>query len=248
MLAIIGGSGLSRLATIENPHRRVVRTPYGEPSGALTFGKLRGRDVVFLPRHGHGHTIAPHQVNYRANIWALREEKVSGIVSVASVGGIRADLRPGVLVVPHQIIDYTHGRRGTFFEGPDQPVTHVDFTEPYCPRLRACLLAAAQAAGQAVVDGSVYAVTQGPRLETAAEVDRLERDGADLVGMTGMPEAALARELGMSYAAVAAVANFAAGRGDSSHAIDLEAIGAVLSDAIGRVHRILESCMECHDS
>lgn len=248
MLAIIGGSGLTKLATIEEPHRRVVRTPYGEPSSALTFGRLCGRDVVFLPRHGHGHSIAPHEVNYRANIWALREEQVTAIVSVASVGGIRADLAPGVLAVPDQIIDYTHGRRGTFFEGPDQPVTHVDFTEPYCPVLRASLLAAAAAAGEAVVDGGVYAVTQGPRLETAAEVVRLERDGADMVGMTGMPEAALARELGLSYAALAVVANFAAGRGNSEHAIDLHGIGKVLSVAMERVTHILDRCVDCHGS
>jgi 5'-methylthioinosine phosphorylase len=248
MLAIIGGSGLTRLATIESPHRRVVRTPYGEPSGALVFGRMRGRDVVFLPRHGHAHSIPPHQVNYRANIWALREQKVSAIVSVASVGGIRADLGPGVLAVPHQLIDYTHGRRGTFFEGPDQPVTHVDFTEPYCPKLRASLLAAAAAAGQPIVDGAVYACTQGPRLETAAEIERLARDGADLVGMTGMPEAVLARELGLSYAAIAAVVNHAAGRGDSEHAISLEAIGTVLATAMDKVHLILEQCVECHQA
>ena len=248
MLAIIGGSGLGKLATIEAPHRRVVRTPYGEPSGALTFGRLCGRDVVFLPRHGHGHTIAPHEVNYRANIWALREEKVTAIISVASVGGIRADLAPGVLAVPHQIIDYTHGRRGTFFEGPDQPVTHVDFTEPYCPQLRASLLAAAAGAGEPMVGGGVDAGTQGPRLETVAEIDRLERDGADMVGMTGMPEAALARELGLSYAALAVVANFAAGRGNSEHAIDLHGIGKVLAVAMERVTHILDRCVECHGS
>jgi len=248
MLAIIGGSGLSRLATIEAPHRRVVRTPYGEPSGALTFGRIRGREVVFLPRHGHGHTIAPHEVNYRANIWALHEEKVTAIVSVASVGGIHADFAPGVLAVPHQIIDYTHGRRGTFFEGPDQPVTHVDFTEPYCPALRGKLLASAAVVDEAVIDHGIYAVTQGPRLETAAEIDRLARDGAHMVGMTGMPEAALARELGLSYAALAVVANFAAGRGSSAHAIDLHVIGGVLSLAMQRVTRILDQCLECHDS
>jgi 5'-methylthioinosine phosphorylase len=248
MLAIIGGSGLSRLATIEEPHRRVVRTPYGEPSGALTFGHIRGREVVFLPRHGHGHTIAPHEVNYRANIWALREEQATTIVSVASVGGIHAEFAPGVLAVPHQIIDYTHGRRGTFFEGPDQPVTHVDFTEPYCASLRGKLLASAAAAAEPVIDHGVYAVTQGPRLESAAEIDRLERDGAHMVGMTGMPEAALARELGLSYAALAVVANFAAGRGSSEHAIDLQVIGGVLSLAMQRVTRILDQCLECHDS
>ncbi|MFN7753942.1 MAG: S-methyl-5'-thioinosine phosphorylase [Pseudomonadota bacterium] len=246
MLAIIGGSGLTKLSIIESPQRRVVRTPFGEPSGALTFGHLRGREVVFLPRHGHAHTIAPHEVNYRANLWALQSVKASGVVSVASVGGIRADLRPGVLVAPDQLIDYTHGRRSTFFEGPDQPVTHVDFTEPYCPRLRAGVMEAARRAGHPLLDGGTYAVTQGPRLETAAEIDRLERDGADMVGMTGMPEAVLARELGLSYAAIAVVVNAAAGRGESRHAISLEAIGAVLESAMQKVHDILEQCVECH--
>lgn len=246
MLAIIGGSGLTKLSIIESPQRRVVRTPYGEPSGALTFGRLRGREVVFLPRHGHAHTIAPHEVNYRANLWALQSVKVNAVVSVASVGGIRADLRPGALVAPDQLIDYTHGRRSTFFEGPDQPVTHIDFTEPYCPRLRAAVMEAARLAGHPLLDGGTYAVTQGPRLETAAEIDRLERDGADMVGMTGMPEAVLARELGLSYAAIAVVVNAAAGRAESRHAISLEAIGAVLESAMQKVHDILEQCVECH--
>ncbi|MCX7960457.1 MAG: S-methyl-5'-thioinosine phosphorylase [Burkholderiales bacterium] len=240
MLAIIGGSGLSRLATLEGERRQVVRTPYGEPSGPLTFGRIRGRDVVFLARHGYGHTIAPHRVNYRANIWALKEQGVEGVISVASVGGIRADFGPGTLVIPHQIIDYTWGRRNTFFDGPGDPVVHIDFTEPYAPALRARLLAAARACGEAVHDGGVYAATQGPRLETAAEIDRLERDGADIVGMTGMPEAALAREAGLAYAAIAVVANHAAGRGTSARAIALEAIERVLEAAMARVRRIIE--------
>jgi 5'-methylthioadenosine phosphorylase len=240
MLAVIGGSGLSKLASLEVTQRKVVRTPYGEPSGALTFGRIRGKDLVFLARHGYGHTVAPHEVNYRANLWALKEQQVEGVVSVASVGGIRADLGPGRLLVPDQIIDYTWGRHATYFEGAGTPVTHVDFTEPYTQALRRRVLAAARACGEDIVDGGVYAATQGPRLESAAEINRLERDGAHVVGMTGMPEAALARELGLDYAAIAVSANFAAGRSDSAHAIALDRIEAVLAEAMGRVRRIIE--------
>ncbi|MEO8717523.1 MAG: S-methyl-5'-thioinosine phosphorylase [Burkholderiales bacterium] len=239
-LAVIGGSGLSQLASLEVTHRKVVRTPYGEPSGALTFGRIRGQGLVFLARHGYGHTVAPHEVNYRANLWALKEEKVSGVVSVASVGGIRRDVAPGALLVPDQIIDYTWGRKATYFEGAGAPVTHIDFTEPYTPSLRKRILAAAQTCGEHVLDGGTYAATQGPRLESAAEINRLERDGADMVGMTGMPEAALARELDLEYAAIAVSANYAAGRGDSAHAIPMERIEAVLNEAMGRVRRIIE--------
>ena len=240
MLAVIGGSGLSQLANLEVTGRKVVRTPYGEPSSPLTFGSIRGKEMVFLARHGTGHTIAPHEVNYRANLWALGEEKVAAIVSVASVGGIRGDLVPGTLALPHQIVDYTWGRPSTFFEGAGTAVTHVDFTEPYSAALRGRIRAAAAACGEALVDGGVYAATQGPRLETAAEIDRLQRDGADMVGMTGMPEAALARELGIEYAAIAAVANHAAGRGESARAVPLERIEAVLEQTMGRVRRIIE--------
>lgn len=240
MLAVIGGSGLSKLGTLEVTQRKVVRTPYGEPSAALTFGRIRGKDLVFLARHGYGHTVAPHEVNYRANLWALKEQRIEGVVSVASVGGIRSDLGPGRLLVPDQIIDYTWGRHATFFEGAGTPVTHIDFTEPYTQALRLRILGAARACGESIVDGGVYAATQGPRLESAAEINRLERDGADVVGMTGMPEAALARELGLPYAAIAVSANFAAGRSDSAHAVALERIEAVLAEAMGRVRRIID--------
>ena len=240
MLAIIGGSGLTQLSSMADMRRKVVRTPYGEPSGALTFGRIRDNDVVFLARHGHGHTIAPHEVNYRANLWALKQEQVAGVVSVASVGGIRKDLAPGTLLLPDQIIDYTWGRRSTFFEGAASQVTHIDFTHPYSEALRGRILEAARACGEKVFDRGTYAATQGPRLESAAEINRLERDGADVVGMTGMPEAALARELGLDYAALAVSANFAAGRGASAHAIPLELIEAVLEKAMGRVRRIIE--------
>ncbi|MEQ1882309.1 MAG: S-methyl-5'-thioinosine phosphorylase [Burkholderiales bacterium] len=247
MLGIIGGTGLTQLANLEVSRRQVIRTPYGEPSGALTFGKLNGREIVFLARHGYGHTIPPHAVNYRANIWALHSEGVSRIVSVASVGGIRPDLKPGTLSVPAQILDYTSGRKHTFFDDPDQPVTHVDFTRPYDESLRTHLLAAAARAGQVVVDGGTYATTQGPRLETAAEIDRFERDGAAMVGMTGMPEAALAREMGLPYAALAVVVNFAAGRGDSQDEIHLDRINAVLKAAMSRVRSVLEKLVERDD-
>ena len=241
MLAIIGGSGLSRLSSLEIVRREVVRTPYGEPSGALTFGRLGDTDVVFLARHGYGHTIPPHLVNYRANIWALKHAKVSEIVSVASVGGIRPEFGPGVLVVPDQILDYTWGRVSTFFEGGDEPVHHIDFTHPYDGSLRERILSAAATIGETVVDGGVYATTQGPRLETAAEVNRLERDGADLIGMTGMPEAALARELGLRYAAINVVANHAAGRASSENAIEFDSIESVLQEAMVRVRHVLET-------
>lgn len=240
MLAIIGGSGLTKLANLEIGRRKVARTPYGDPSGPVTLGRIGGSEVLFLARHGYGHTIAPHEVNYRANLWALKHAGADEAVSVASVGGIRNDLWPGTLLLPHQIIDYTWGRPATFFEGPGAPVSHIDFTEPYSRQMRERVLKAAAAAGERITDGAVYAATQGPRLETAAEINRLERDGADVVGMTGMPEAALAREIGLEYAAIAVVANYAAGRGDSQRAVPLERIEIVLDEAMGRVRRIIE--------
>jgi 5'-methylthioadenosine phosphorylase len=241
MLAIIGGSGLTQLSNLDVTHRMAVRTPYGEPSGALTFGRIAGEDVVFLARHGYGHTIPPHEVNYRANIWALKQQTVEGVISVASVGGIRTDMKPGVIAVPHQIIDYTWGRKNTFFEGGEQPVTHIDFTEPYSEQLRHRILDAARACGEPAIEDAVYAASAGPRLETAAEIDRLERDGVDVVGMTGMPEAALAREAGLEYATIAVVANYAAGRVDSLHGIRMEDIEQVLQQSLARVRRIIET-------
>ena len=238
MLAIIGGSGLTQLSNLDVSRREVVRTPCGEPSGALTFGSIAGCEVVFIARHGYGHTIPPHQVNYRANIWALHAQGVTNVVAVASVGGIRSDLKPGALVVPDQIIDYTHGRAGTFFTGGNAGVRHIDFTLPYCQTLRAACLAAGRQAGESLIDGGVYAATQGPRLESAAEINRLERDGADMVGMTGMPEAALAGEIGLCYATIAVVANRAAGR-DGGAGISMSDIAAVLEQAMGRVRSVL---------
>jgi 5'-methylthioadenosine phosphorylase len=243
MYAIIGGSGLAKLSALQNTRRQVMRTPYGEPSGAMTFGVLAGREVVFLARHGYGHTIAPHEINYRANIWALRDLRVSGVIAVATCGGIRHDLGPGTLVVPDQIIDYTHSRKSTFFEGTESPVTHIDFTQPYSARMRRLLIDAAAECGEPVVDGATYACTQGPRLETAAEIERIARDGGDIVGMTGMPEAALAREAGLDYAALGVIVNYAAGRGDSKNEIKLDDLDHVMNATIVRAVRILEEAV-----
>lgn len=247
MLAIIGGSGLTQLANLDVSHREIVRTPYGEPSGPVTFGQICGAPVLFLARHGYGHTIPPHEVNYRANLWALWKCGALGIVSVASVGSIRADLKPGDVVVPHQIVDYTWGRKSTYHEGPDCKVTHIDFTEPYDRNLRQKLLDAAAAIGVPVSSSSVYATTQGPRLETAAEINRLERDGADVVGMTGMPEAVLARELEVPYAAINLVVNYAAGRADSRDGISFDAIESVLLQSMVGVRAIIEELVGCKD-
>ena len=246
MLAIIGGSGLTELASLEITRKQIVRTPYGEPSGPLTFGRVAGGEVVFIARHGYGHTLAPHEINYRANLWALKEEGVGRILAVCTVGGITPELVAGTLVIPDQIIDYTCGRKSTFFEGAEKPVVHVDFTHPYCETTRRMLVEAAAGAGVAVIPRGTYAAVQGPRLETAAEVNRLERDGADLVGMTGMPEAALARELGIPYAALAVVANAAAGRGPSADAISLEEIANVLNGAMGCVRLVVEKVVARH--
>ena len=235
---------MTQLACLEISHRKIMTTPYGEPSGPLTFGKINDNSVVFLARHGYGHTIPPHQVNYRANLWALHSLNLSRVISVASVGGIRADLTPGTVAIPDQIIDYTHGRKYTYYDVIDKAVTHIDFTEPYCQLTRERLLEAAERANERVIDGGVYGATQGPRLETAAEVNRLERDGVDMIGMTGMPEAALAKELGLCYGTIAVVANYAAGRETSAHAISLEDAHAVLEKTMVGVRNILERVVE----
>ncbi len=246
MLAIIGGSGLDQLANLKITGRIAANTPYGEPSSALTYGNIAGERVVFLARHGDAHTIPPHLINYRANLWALvHGARAERIVAVASVGGIRKDFGPGAVVVPHQIIDYTHSRQATYIDTNNCEVLHVDFTHPYDRELRKALLRAGNHAGTSIFDGAVYASTQGPRLETAAEIDRLERDGADIVGMTGMPEAVLARELGVPYAAVCVVANGAAGRAESRDGIVLADTEALLLQGMERVRKLLETiCRE----
>jgi 5'-methylthioinosine phosphorylase len=216
-IGIIGGTGLASLGGLQLQHARAVATPWGEPSAPLQHGRWHGCPVVFLARHGASHTFAPHAINYRANIWALRAAGARRVIAVNAVGGIGAAFAPGCLVIPHQLIDYTWGRAHSYAGEGGEPLQHVDFTEPYSASLRALLLAGARRAGLAVLDAGVYAATQGPRLETPAEIDRLARDGCDIVGMTGMPEAALARELALEYACCAVVVNRAAGRGSDIH-------------------------------
>ncbi len=237
LTAIIGGSGLTRLQNLEITRRAVMHTPYGEPSSPFTFGRLGGGEAVFLARHGHGHTIAPHAVNYRANIWALKEIGATHVIAVNAVGAIAADLPPAALALPDQIIDYTWGREHSFFGHSPQPVTHVDFTHPYCEELRTILARAARVAGVEMRPGATYGATQGPRFESIAEIRRMERDGADLVGMTGMPEAGLARELGLCYACVAVVANAAAGKGAGN--ISLGEIEQALERGMEQVRLLL---------
>jgi 5'-methylthioinosine phosphorylase len=239
MLGIIGGTGLTQLENLKTTRREISRTPYGEASQPLIFGELAGNEVVFLARHGGGHTIPPHAVNYRANIWALNKAGIKCLLSIATTGGIADNLNPGDLVLPNQIIDYTHGRKNTYHDGIDMPVKHIDFTEPYSEYLRGICMQAANNIKQALYDGGVYGCTQGPRLETKAEINRMERDGVTIVGMTGMPEAVLARELGIQYAALCPVANHAAGRGLSSKGIQYEALSASLEITMQKVRLLI---------
>lgn len=210
-IALIGGTGLTRLKEFNLDRQQIMDTPWGEPSAPLFYGKLAGNPVIFMPRHGAEHTLVPHKINYRANIWALHQAEVKTIIAVAAVGGIHPDAKPASIVIPDQIIDYTWGRASTFFEDPDTPVTHIDFSWPYSENLRKKLISTANHHSIPVLKHGVYGCTQGPRLETAAEITRMARDGCTLVGMTGMPEAALARELEIEYACCAVVANAAAG-------------------------------------
>ena len=211
-IAIIGGSGLSRIEGLKIIERKQLQTPFGMPSADYIIGQLNGTTLVFLARHGNPHTIPPHRINYRANLWGLKQLAVEQIIAVAAVGGISSEMPPAKIAIPEQIIDYTYGRNHTFFEDGQEQVTHIDFTYPYTQHLRHRLIESAEKSAIHICPRGVYGATQGPRLETAAEIHRMERDGCDLVGMTGMPEAALARELGMDYASLSVVANWAAGK------------------------------------
>lgn len=239
-LAIIGGTGLTSLDGLKITRREVVHTPYGEPSGPITHGELHGKEVMFLARHGYGHTIPPHRVNYRANLWALKHLGVERVVAVAAVGGITERMQPAMLCFPDQIIDYTWSRNHTFFETDLTHVTHIDFTYPYDQALREALMKAADAAKLEYVDSGTYAATQGPRLETAAEIRRLMRDGCDVVGMTGMPEAGLAREIDLAYACCAVVVNWAAGLHGIVSMTDIE---ETLKEGMAKVRTLLGSAL-----
>lgn len=240
-LAIIGGTGMTELEGLEVIRREAVYTPYGETSGFLVFGKINGTEICFLPRHGHSHTIPPHKVNYRANIWALASLGISNVIAVNAVGGIAKNTPPGRVVIPNQIIDYTYGREHTFSDGNNSSVQHIDFTQPYSEALRLDLISAAKSAGVEIIGEGVYGVTQGPRLETAAEVNRLEKDGCTLIGMTGMPETALARELGLNYISCSFVVNWAAGRGDLDIHTDME---KHLAQGMNSVKSILQAFLQ----
>ncbi len=242
-LALIGGTGLYRFPGLEEVERHAVDTPYGHPSDAVVLGKVGPHRIAFLARHGESHTIPPHRVNYRANLWALHHLGARRMLGVNAVGGVRSDMAPRVLAVPDQVIDYTSDRLTSYCDVAGAEVKHIDFSDPYSPALRADLLASARRVGITIVDGGCYGATQGPRLETRAEIARLRRDGCDLVGMTGMPEAALARELDVEYACLALVANWAAGCGDEAE-ISLPEIFANLAAATAEVPRIVTALLE----
>lgn len=241
MIGIIGGTGLLALAGIESPVVRALATPWGDPSSKVTVGHWHGQPVAFLPRHGDPHTIPPHAINYRANLWALHALGVREVIAVNTVGGIHADCGAGRLVIASDIIDYTWGREHTYHDGVSGTLEHVDLSAPYDASLRQQLIDAVKTAGLSCREHGVYAATQGPRLETPAEIRRLKQDGCDVVGMTGMPEVALARELGMAYACICLVVNPAAGLSDEP--ITMEAIEAVLQAGAGHVLNVLDALL-----
>lgn len=240
-LAIIGGTGLTVIPGLECVDQHHIDTPFGATSAALMEGELNGRRIIFLPRHGEQHSIAPHRINYRANIWALQALGVSDIIAVAAVGGIAETLSPGSLVCPDQIIDYTYGREQSFFSDAFSAQQHIDFTYPYTQTVRQKIISASHALNLDITDGGVYGATQGPRLETAAEISRMKKDGCTIVGMTGMPEAALAREAQINYACCALVVNWAAGLADG--VITMAAIEHTLASGMDDVKQILSLIM-----
>lgn len=243
MIGVIGGTGLSEPKFLSDVQKQQVSTPYDPQRVQILTGSLQGKTVAFLARHGQGHKVPPHRVNYRANLWALHSIGVRAVIGVNAVGGIHPETGPGRLAVPDQIIDYSWGREHTYFADGLDAVTHIDFSHPYDAQLRQLLIDAAQ--GRALWPQGVYGCTQGPRLESGAEVQRLLRDGCDMVGMTGMPEAALARELGMAYACLALSVNWAAGLSDEL--ITMDAIGRVLSTGMIDVLDVLQKAIAAYD-
>ena len=243
-LAVIGGTGVYALGELADVETHQPVTPYGPPSGPIRVGTFAGKRVAFLARHGEGHSLPPHKINYRANLAALKAIGASRVLAMNTVGGITARCGPRVLACPDQLIDYTWGRISTFCEEPGTEVLHVDFGDPYTTSLRAEVNAAATRAGVALVEAGCYGATQGPRLETKAEIARMRRDGCDVVGMTGMPEAGLARELGLDYACLAIVATWAAGAGpDPDEVITLQDVLDNVAAAMDGVPRILREML-----
>lgn len=232
-LAVIGGTGVYRLADLQDVETKELHTRFGAPSGPVRIGTLDGRRVAFLARHGEGHSVPPHRVNYRANLQVLKDLGATRVLALNTVGGITDGCGPRVLACPDQLIDYTWGRVSTICEEPGSEVLHVDFGDPYTHLLRQQILSAAREAGVDLVDGGCYGATQGPRLETRAEIRRMRRDGCDLVGMTGMPEAGLAREMGLEYACLAIVANWAAGCGTDEEITMEEVLANVAAASAG---------------
>ncbi len=241
LLAVIGGSGLTRLDGLNIVRREKITTDFGIPSAELSFGKFDGQDIVFLARHGDDHSVPPHKINYRANIWALKSVGAKQIIGVAAVGGITQSAAPGKIAIPDQLIDYTSGRNCTYYHGAGSGVTHVDFSWPYSHEVRTKLIRAAREIDIDVIANGTYGCTNGPRLETAAEIARMEQDGCDLVGMTGMPEACLAREAGLDYVCCAVVANWAAGKMDAE--ITMREIERNLARGLEETLSLLESYM-----
>ena len=209
-IGIIGGSGLYEIKGLTIKRRKNIKTPFGKPSGEYLIGQIGNVEVIFLPRHGSRHNIPPHMINFRANIWGFKKLGVERIISASAVGGIKKGLKPGDIVVLDQIIDMTKNRKPTFYDGRDG-VVHIDFTEPYCPEMRQIILKAGKLANIPLKNGGTYVAVEGPRLETAAEIRAFGILGSDVVGMTGMPEASLAKELEICYSGISVVANYAAG-------------------------------------
>jgi len=240
MLGLIGGTGLSQLEGLHITEQRWLDSAFGEPSSALSFGEFKGVPVVFLARHGEPHQIAPHLINYRANLSVLKQVGVSDIIAVNAVGGIHSSLGPAHVGIPDQIIDYTYGREHTIYDGVHyEDVDHIDFTLPYSQVIRDQLIEAAKTADVSVLECATYGAIQGPRLETAAEIKKLKNDGCDMVGMTGMPEAALAKEFGLNYACIALSVNWAAGLGNAT--ISMDDIHKAIEQGMEKVYRILNS-------
>ncbi len=232
MFALIGGSGFVGNDVITVEEEIDVTTPYGSTSAPIQFGLLGGTRIAFLRRHGANHEYPPHLVPSRANLWALKKCGVEGVVAVSTVGGIAPALRPGGLAVPDQLIDYTWGRAATYYDEAKAGFAHVDMTNPFDSGIAGKLLSAAKRLGKTINPNGVYACTQGPRLETAAEVRRIARDGADMIGMTLYPECALARELGIPFAGICVSVNHAAGMGDSAQGIDFESLKSLVGKAV----------------